>query len=92
MTEKQVAISAENTLRKLGAHLRWFIERAGVDPEKCHVIIGVPSTIDQSLIRSEMLREFDKGTMTDNASAPTTTWVHGVPITICVTKPASETA
>lgn len=35
-----------NRLAKAGAHLRWFLESSGIDPEKVFVSIGLPTAHD----------------------------------------------
>lgn len=81
-----VAVSMEPTLRKLGAHLRWFIEKNGVNSEDVIVSIGVKSENDRSLLISGFLREFDKDTMKRWDKAPDGVQVHGVKVFVVLPK------
>lgn len=79
-----VATSSQNTLRKLGSHLRWMIEKEGIDAEKVRVAICVNDETEKSLMISAFLREFEKQTMTRNDLTPNCVVVHGVPIWIVI--------
>ena len=87
MADAVVHHSSSPTLRKLGAHLRWLIESAGVDPEKAHFVIAVADETERSLMISKFLREFDAASMTRLDSHPQHVRVHGVLISIVIGKP-----
>jgi hypothetical protein len=80
--------STEPTLRKLGSHLRWLMESAGIKAENSHVVIAVADEQERSLMISKLLREFDHGSMTRHDAASVT--VHGVLITIVIQQPRKE--
>jgi hypothetical protein len=82
--------STEPTLRKMGAHIRWLMNSAGVDPEGATVVIAVRNNEEQSLMISKLLREFDGRCMTRHDKFPQTVIVHGVPITIIVKQRKQE--
>jgi hypothetical protein len=84
MLEHKASRSQEPTLRKLGAHLRWFIEKSGVEPEHAVVCINVHTTEEQSKLISRLLSEFDGTTMTRRDEYSQLVVVHGVPLWICV--------
>ncbi len=79
-----VATATSNALRKLGAHLRWLLEREGVDPEQCVISLGVPDEVARSQMISALLRDFDAATMTRHDGFAEVVVVHGVPICITV--------
>ncbi len=72
------------TLSKLGAHLRWYMEQCCVNPEKNAVVISVNSLIDQSNMIKGLLRDFDSSMMQRDDRYPHRIVVHGVPIWVMV--------
>lgn len=86
MTSKS-AVSTTNTLSKLGAHLRWQVEKSGVDPEKVDVFIVVRTKDEAALIKARFLEDFDPAAMTHNKNAPHLFCVHGVKIHFGITEP-----
>ena len=70
------------SLGKLGADLRWFIEKNGVDPEKAIVAIGVESEIDKSLLCAALLREHDPAVSQTFGS--NSVIVHGVRLSVVI--------
>jgi hypothetical protein len=76
------AISVQNTLDKFGAHLRWLLEKSGIDPETVVISIGVQNVEDQSRMISTFLREFNPQTMVrcENGEHAGFIGVHGVPV------------
>lgn len=80
-----VATSTQNTLRKLGANLRWFIEKSGVKPEEVYVAIVVNSKADRDKITAAFTREHDRETMT-RFETPDRLAISGVKVTVTVAK------
>ena len=80
------ATSTVNMLSKLGADLRWFLEREGVDPERCVVSIGVAGEVERSRVISAMLRDFDARTMRHFDAEPAMVVAHGVPLFVVAKK------
>lgn len=91
MARSVATVSTENTLRKTGAHLRWLMERAGVNPEAAMVIVGVKDEVERSLMLSAFLRDFDPASMRRMDAMPHVVEVHGVTIGVAVRKPEKET-
>jgi len=83
-----VAISTSNTLSKVGAHLRWLLEKSGIDPENGGTVIsiGVRSNEEQSRLISTLLREYDANNMQRSDTDAAFVRVHGVPIFVVVSK------
>lgn len=79
--------STEPTLRKLGSHLRWFIEKCGVDAERVIISIGVKAEQDRSLLISGLLREFDASCMKRNDHHAEFVELHGVKLFVVIPKP-----
>lgn len=103
MTEKpSPPASSSNTLRKVGADLRWLMQKSGVDPERSSpehpagavVSIAVNTTVDQSLLISTILREFDADVMHREDQNPHCVRVFGVWLCVLVkeTKQKKEAA
>jgi adenine deaminase len=89
MSKTAAAVSKENTLRKLGAHLRWQFEKCGVDADRdASVIVVVEREEDRSNMISGFLRDFDAGSMRRNDASPHQIVVHGVRIAVIVREPA----
>ena len=65
-----IATSTQNILRKLGAHLRWMLEKEGLKPEEVSVAICVGNETEKSLMISAFLRDFDKSSMARNDALP----------------------
>jgi len=82
------AVTTSNTLSKVGAHLRWLIEKSGVNPENGSAIItiGVRNNEDQSRMIATLLREYDANHMQRTDTDSTYVRVHGVPIFVVVSK------
>jgi hypothetical protein len=76
-------ISAENTLRKIGAHLRWQLEKCGVDAEKQTFVIVVSTDDERDAIVAGFERDFDQGSMSRGTDTHRIT-VHGVNISVVV--------
>ena len=68
MSTGSPAVSTENTLRKVGSHLRWFMEKSGVNPEKAAVCIVVDSHAERDSIAARFAAEFVAGEMQRVAS------------------------
>ena len=83
-----VAHSTQNTLRKLGADLRWFVEKNGVDPQKATVMLCVESLADRDKLIDGFGREYEGEVMKRWAHAPFQIMVHGIGIAIVVKEPA----
>jgi hypothetical protein len=73
-------VSTVNMLSKVGADLRWFLEREGVDPEQCVVSIGVPDRAALDRLTVAYGRDFDARTMRRDARFPAVMVSHGVPL------------
>lgn len=82
----EVAPGTVNTIRKLGAHLRWAIEKEGVDVESAAVVILVKDEVERSKMISAFLRNFDPETMAASAEHPGKIIVHGVAVIVSVKK------
>lgn len=80
------ALSTEPTLRKLGSHLRWFIEKCGVKAERVIVSIGVQTEEERSLLISGLLREFDPSCMSRNGLFAEFVELHGVRLFVVIPK------
>lgn len=78
------ARSAERTLGKLGAHLRWQIEKAGVDPEAADVVILVDALAEAERLTTAFHEGFDGSVMSRAPTQPSLFVVHGVRIRIGV--------
>lgn len=78
------APTSSKTLAKLGSHLRWQIEKAGVDPESVDVVILVGTDKEGEQLRASLQSEFDDGVMKRSKSAPHVIVVHGVCLQIGV--------
>jgi hypothetical protein len=92
MLEHKASRSQQPTLRKFGAHLRWLIEKSGVEPEHTVVCINVHTTEEQSKLISTLLREFDHATMTRRDEYSQLVVIHGVPLWVCVIEKPKRTA
>jgi hypothetical protein len=77
--------STQNTLRKLGAHLRWFIEKSGVNPEGVYVAIVVNSKADHDRITAAFAQEHDRQFMV-RFETPDRIAINGVKVTVTVAK------
>lgn len=75
-------LSREPTLRKAGAHLRWLLEKSGINPERCVISIGVKDEVEKSLMISTFLRDFDGRCMTRHDSHPAYIEVLGVKLVV----------
>ena len=84
--------TGRQTFSKLGAHLRWLIEKSEIDPENAVVSIQVKTNHDQSLLISTMLREMDHSCMQHHDGYPHMVVVHGVPIWVVVAPRKKEAA
>jgi len=84
VSEHLAAISTQNTLRKLSAHLRWQIEKCGVAPETVKVVIVVGNEIERSRMISGFLRDFDPEIMTRDDRFPGAVTLSGVPVHVAV--------
>lgn len=83
-----VDTSTSNTLRKLGAHLRWHMEKSGVDADAATAVIVVPDETQRSRLIDSMLRDFDQSCMKADDAKPGQVMVHGVRIAVVVKEPA----
>src|SRR6266550_4580301 len=87
MSKGRLDISTtKNSLRKLGADVRWLVEKSGVDPEKALITIGVDTTEEQSGLISTLIIEFDATCMSRVETHPHHVKVHGVNIFVIVHK------
>jgi hypothetical protein len=59
----QLAPTSRPTLCKVGADLRWLLEKSGIDAEKTLVTIGVPTKADKDRLSIVFANEFDAATM-----------------------------
>jgi hypothetical protein len=82
-----VATSTHNTLRKLGADLRWLVEKCGVAPELIHVAIVVRSQAEVDKIAAGFEREFDAASM-ERGDRGNKIVVHGVRIAAVILEKA----
>jgi hypothetical protein len=57
------ATSTDNTLQKASSHLRWLVEKSGVDPERAVVCIVVDTAAERDRIDATFAREHDHRTM-----------------------------
>ncbi len=81
--------STTNMLSKVGADLRWFIEREGVDPTKCIVSIGVPDGAALERMKAMYGRDFDARSMSRDERYPAIVVSHGIPLCLLTkTEPA----
>ena len=78
------AISAENTLRKASSHLRWLIEKAGVNPESAIVCVIVETAVDRDRLMARLADEFDAKTMTRCTASSHQVVANGVRIAVTV--------
>ncbi len=72
------ATSTVNMLSKVGADLRWFLEREGVDPERCVVSIGVPDEVAVAAVSETFRRDYVAGRMERRDDCPLMIVAHGV--------------
>jgi hypothetical protein len=86
MSSHRASVTRENTLSKVGAALRWFLEREGIDPESCVVSIGVCTSADAQKLMTAFLREFDEAMMFRRSDVPPMVIAHGVPLCVMVKK------
>jgi hypothetical protein len=77
-------VSTQNTTSKLGAHLRWMLEKEGVNPERVIVSLGVGSEDERNRMIVAFDRDFDRLHMKRGKDFPGLVIVHGVPIVIVV--------
>lgn len=84
------ATSNQNVLSKFGAHLRWMVEREGIDPETVIVSIGVKGEIEKSLMISAFIRNFDGKVMRRIDEMSDCVVVHGIPIVVVADKRKDE--
>lgn len=87
-----VTTSTQNTLRKLGADLRWLVEKSGLNPEEMIVSLGVKTAHEQSLMLTTFLREFDGATMMRYDAFPHMIQLNGVTVWVVVSPPKKEAA
>jgi len=88
MNERVPLVSAENTLNKAGAHLRWQFEKCGVDPERnVMVVIVVETETERSKLIDGFLRDYDAKTMRRRDDQPGNIAVHGVRMSVIVREP-----
>lgn len=81
-----VANKTTSTLRKLGAHLRWFLEFNGVKAEDCQILIGVKSHEDRRAVMEGINREFDPKTM--QTIGPDVVELNGIKVYVRLPDPA----
>lgn len=78
-------LSKEPTLLKLASHLRWLVEKSGVDPEKCVFAIGAPDVLSKNRIMAQIQHEFSGGMM--RYLTPSLVEIIGCKISVHDTKP-----
>ena len=78
------ATSSENTLNKASAHLRWLIEKAGVDPERAIVSVILEKAADRDKVEARFVDEFKAATMSRNPASPHQIVANGVRIAVTV--------
>lgn len=83
-TDRGVAVSNENTLRKACAHMRWQVEKCGVDAESCAIAIVVADETAKAKIISGFLRDFDPTSMRRENDHPERIIVHGIRVGVYV--------
>lgn len=74
------ATSTEKTLLKFGAHLRWLIEKSGINPETTVVTIGVKDVAEKQRLLSTIAREFDRNYMVTSPLQGDAVVIFGVPV------------
>lgn len=79
MSTKMPAVSTQNTLSKAAAHLRWLVEKSGVNPEGVFVAIVVNTDVEREKLEAQLKTEFDPATMT---RGPHRIIAHGVKIAV----------
>ena len=79
-------VSTVNMLSKVGADLRWFLEREGVDPEQCVVSIGVNDEAARDQLLAALRRDFDGKTMRHFDAELAMVISHGVPMFVIAKK------
>lgn len=82
-----MAVSVENTVRKVGAHLRWLLEKSGVDAEAAHVMIGVRTVDDRRKLLQHITNNFDEAVMSTATNDRMSVRVHGVLVSVGVIAP-----
>jgi hypothetical protein len=82
VSERAAATSTENTVSKLGAHLRWAIEREGVAPEGVITVMLFQDAAD----RDRMMRALARNASAEKRgeSDPYKFYLHGVPLILSV--------
>jgi hypothetical protein len=83
-----VAISMQNTLRKVGADLRWQLEKCGISAEKAYVVIVVETKAERDRVIEGFARDYDSAVMRHADGAPHQIIIHGVRIAVRVREPA----
>ena len=80
-----IATSTQNTLSKLGAHLRWQLEKCGLDAERDAVVtIVVESEVQRSKLISGFLAGYDRSVMRRDDGQPGQIVLHGVRVAVVV--------
>lgn len=78
------ATSSENTLNKASAHLRWLIEKSGVNPERAIVCVILDTVADRDKLEARFADEFRPATMSKSSASPHQIVANGVKITVTV--------
>jgi hypothetical protein len=81
------ATSTTNTMNKASAHLRWLVEKAGVNPEGVIVAFIVPTAADRDRLVGRFAEEYDAETMTKSQHRHQVI-ANGVKIAVSVREPA----
>jgi hypothetical protein len=81
------ATSTTNTLNKASAHIRWLVEKAGVNPEGIIVALIVPTAADRDRLVGRLAKEYDAKTMTKSQSRNQVI-ANGVKFAVTVREPA----
>jgi hypothetical protein len=76
------APTSKPTLRKVGADLRWLLEKSGVNPEAAIVSIGVPNNADKMQMIATLKKEFEAGVMVQYPAMPHAIEIYGVKVLV----------
>ena len=74
----------QNTLRKLGADLRWLLDKNRVDAEKSYAIIVVETVAERDRLIAAFHTNFDAASMSRSVKSPHQVTIHGVRVAVTV--------
>lgn len=74
----KAAPTSNPTLGKVGADMRWLLEKSGIDPESALVTITVHDDASKDRLISTFAAEFDQSQMFRDEQFPDIVVVHGI--------------